>query len=82
MTANKEIIARNVEKLRAVINGDVECATVDGATVCKLAGIGRDIFWYTRGGIGVSGDRIEISESFANLMQGGNPVAFLSLMDE
>ena len=82
MATKEEIISMNVEKLRAVINGDVESTTVDGAMVYKLDGIGREIFWYTRGGISVSGDRIEISEFFADLMQGGNPVAFLSLMEE
>lgn len=82
MATNEEIMTKNIEKIKAVINGDVESTTINGAMVCKLDGIGREIFWYTRDGISVSGDRIVISGSFADLMQGGNPVAFLSLTED
>ena len=80
MATNEEIVAKNIEKIKAVINGDVESATVDGATVYKIAGIDGERFYYTRGDICVSGNRIEISGPFADLMNNGAPVAYLSLM--
>ena len=80
MAANEEIVTKNIKKIKAVINGDVKSATVDGAIVYKLAGIDRRIFYYTRGGICVSGDKIKISGPFADLMDNGATVAYLNLM--
>lgn len=81
MAANEEIVAKNIKKIKAVINGDVESAIVEGATVYRFAGIDEVRFYYTRGGICVSGDKIKISGPFADLMDNGAPVAYLPLME-
>lgn len=81
MATNEEKMAKNIEKIKAVINGDVESAIVDGVTVYKFAVTDGERFGYTRGDICVGGDKIEISGPFADLMDKGIPVAYLSLID-
>jgi len=81
MTTSAEIIAKNTEKLEAVIYGDVESATVAGVVISRVDFSGYR-FHIRAGGLNVYGDEIKISRIFAYLKNDGITHIYLILSEE
>ena len=82
MATNEEIIARNTENLRAMINGDVDTVRVAGVVISLVDVAGYKYRFRVGDGLQVYGDELEITTSFAYLRNEGIMCAFLPLMEE
>lgn len=81
MVTNEEIIARNIEKLKALINLDVGSATVGGIIISRVD-LGRCKYQFSVGGFVVYADDIAVITDTVRLTCGGYAIAFLSLKGE
>lgn len=80
MATTEEIISKNTEILKAIINGDVESANIGGIEVFRSDVAGCE-FQFMVGGLVVYGDELEIWTFFAHLKNDGDIIASLSLME-
>lgn len=81
MATINEIIAKNTEKLEAIINGNVESVTVAGVVVSRFNALDTK-YHFDAGHLLAYGDDLEIEGNFAYLMQDKIMVVSLTLMEE
>lgn len=81
MATTTRIIAENTRTLRAIINGDVESATIGGINISKIDCTDRK-FCIEAGALVVTGDEIKVLGSVAHIKISGDVVAAIYLTEE
>jgi len=77
-------IARNKERLEALIHGYIDSTTVAGVSITRLSGdeVVDEGYVLRSSGLCVVADEIELSATFADFNKNGMPVAFIVLREE
>jgi hypothetical protein len=82
MATIDEVLAKNIEALETVINGDADDVTVAGALISKIEGSAEETYFLLAGSVLALGDEIEISGSLAFLKNEGFSTAIIWLTEE
>lgn len=82
MATTEEIIDKNTVILEALINGDIDEATIAGVDISKIDVDDKEMFHLEAEGLSVYGDEIKDLGFVAHLIRDGITIAFLSLLEE
>lgn len=82
MNESEKTKARNVERIKSVINGDVESVTVAGVMICRIDVRGAK-YSFSSGRMSAYGDELEISKHGVSvyLLQDGMMISSVYLGD-